>query len=329
MTRSLVSVVVTTYQRCELAKRAIESVLAQTYESLEVIVVEDGSTSGIDDWLQQHGFENIRYIRHPENRGLPAARNTGLAMARGKYIAYLDDDSSWIPEKTALQVEVLESYSRQKCLAYCGARWFANGELKREHIPSVRGLMADFIYRGGTLVTSCMMTSTDALRSIGGHSEDLTSCIDHDVWMKMAHAEFEMDFVPRGLVVYMEPDDRSQMKTRLHERLHGIEQFFIKWKSIVLQECGLACWRVIESVYHRQTVWTIKDQYLKGQISKQLALVYLRKLISVQSRPLLWADYLMFGSGGWRFLPVDQNLVKIARRAAPYPFRKIVRSLKE
>ena len=79
--KPLVTVVVTTYNRPEMVHHAIQSVLAQTYEPLEIIIVEDGSDSGLEAWLQEKCFTQIRYIRHEKNQGLAAARNTAIEMA--------------------------------------------------------------------------------------------------------------------------------------------------------------------------------------------------------------------------------------------------------
>ncbi len=98
----LVTAVVTTYNRPQLVQRAIKSVLSQTYEPLEIILVEDGSDSGVGAWLQEERLEHIHYICHEENRGLAAARNTGLKLSHGTYIAYLDDDDEEPPMPVGL-----------------------------------------------------------------------------------------------------------------------------------------------------------------------------------------------------------------------------------
>ena len=324
----LVTAVITTYNRPQLVRRAIKSVLAQTYEPLEIIVVEDGSDSGVEAWLQDKGLHHIQYIRHKDSKGLATARNTGLRHAQGKYVAYLDDDDGWLPEKIALQVEVLESYPGQNRLVYCGTCGVSDGQIVSEYIPTARGPMANFVYKGYTLPQSCMVVSRDSLLSIGGHSEELVSCIDHDIWMKMARAGFYMDFVPKGLV-YANQHGHSRMMKRLDERLQGIEQFFRKWKPVVAAECGMDSWRIIEGIYYLQTIHTIKRQYLDDVITKQVALDHLRKLISLQSQPFLWADYLAFRVGRLHYIPLGNNVVSIARRIATYPFRKFGRWVRE
>ncbi|HRO28701.1 MAG TPA: glycosyltransferase family A protein, partial [Luteimonas sp.] len=102
------SVIIPTWNRRELIGRAIDSVLAQTRPVDEVIVVDDGSTDDTQAYLADRYGERISCIRQA-NAGVSAARNRGLAMARGRYIALLDSDDEWLPEKTQRQVAFLDA----------------------------------------------------------------------------------------------------------------------------------------------------------------------------------------------------------------------------
>ena len=96
-----VSVIIPTYDRCGFLRQAIESVLAQTCPADELIVVDDGSTDDTPDMLADYG-NRIRVIRQ-SNRGVSAARNTGIRQSRGQFIALLDSDDYWLPQKLAAQ----------------------------------------------------------------------------------------------------------------------------------------------------------------------------------------------------------------------------------
>ncbi len=104
----LVSVVVPSYNRGYIIERAIDSVLAQSYDRLEVIVVDDGSTDDTRRRVEAYG-EPVRYL-HRANGGVSAARNTGLEAARGEFIALLDSDDAWMPWKLAAQVRFLRAH---------------------------------------------------------------------------------------------------------------------------------------------------------------------------------------------------------------------------
>ncbi len=103
----LVSVVIPTLNRSILLGRAIDTVLAQTYRRVEVVVVDDGSSDGTSQRVAQIGDQRVRYVRHPRTRGLAAARNTGIRHARGQYVALLDDDDEIVAEKLERQLAAL------------------------------------------------------------------------------------------------------------------------------------------------------------------------------------------------------------------------------
>src|SRR5262245_26703612 len=100
----VVSVIVPVYNRVDLLKDAVRSVLAQSFADFELIVVDDGSTADIAGALRPFEDGRIRLMRHDVNRGAAAARNSGIAEARGKFCAFLHSDDQWHPEKLARQV---------------------------------------------------------------------------------------------------------------------------------------------------------------------------------------------------------------------------------
>ena len=103
-----ISVVIPAYNAETYIVETVESVLAQTADLLEVIVVNDGSTDRTEELLQ--GFGDRITLLSQENSGVARARNAGLEVARGEYIAFLDSDDAWLPEKTAKQLEVMQRY---------------------------------------------------------------------------------------------------------------------------------------------------------------------------------------------------------------------------
>lgn len=115
-----VSVVVPTYNRARMLHRSVESVLAQTYQDFELIVVDDGSTDYTETVANSYEDDRLTYIRHEENHGASAARNTGIEYASGEYIAFLDSDDEWLPRKLERQVAELERRPPEWVAVYCG-----------------------------------------------------------------------------------------------------------------------------------------------------------------------------------------------------------------
>ena len=115
-----VSVIIPTYNRADKLPRSIDSVLAQTLEDFELLVVDDGSTDETAAVVTGYDDPRVEYIPHEVNQGASAARNTGIDHAEGDYIALLDSDDEFMPRKLERQVELLDSRSDEWIAAYCG-----------------------------------------------------------------------------------------------------------------------------------------------------------------------------------------------------------------
>ncbi|MES2489432.1 MAG: glycosyltransferase [Pseudomonadota bacterium] len=112
-----VSVIIPTFNRAYILERAIASVLGQSYTDLELIVVDDGSSDGTAELIQNFSDSRLRYLQQPRNLGVSAARNRGIAEARGEWLAFLDSDDLWLPQKLEKQFAALKGVD---CVAsYC------------------------------------------------------------------------------------------------------------------------------------------------------------------------------------------------------------------
>ena len=122
-----VSVVVPTYNRGVRLKQTIESVLNQQFEDFELIVVDDGSTDDTAVVVDEFDDPRVRYLAHQSNKGGSAARNTGIEASEGEYIAFLDDDDEWHPDKLGHQIAHLKERSDDRVAAYCDFRTIRHG----------------------------------------------------------------------------------------------------------------------------------------------------------------------------------------------------------
>ncbi|OQX54719.1 MAG: hypothetical protein B5M53_05570 [Candidatus Cloacimonas sp. 4484_209] len=132
-----VSVIIPTYNRAHLIRRAIQSVLNQTYQDFEIIIVDDGSTDDTEEVVKSFKNERIRYIRQEKNEGAAAARNTGIKMAKGEYIAFQDSDDEWLPEKLEKQMKILENASPDLGVVYTSAWKVWDGKKIYEKSPTI------------------------------------------------------------------------------------------------------------------------------------------------------------------------------------------------
>ena len=131
------SIVLTTYDRAALLPRSIASVLAQSDGDFELIVVDDGSTDATPSVVAGIGDPRIRYVALPANRGLPAARNAGIAVARGRYVAFQDSDDEWGADKLARQRRALEAHGEVGVVYGDMHRVRADGRLLYHRSPTI------------------------------------------------------------------------------------------------------------------------------------------------------------------------------------------------
>lgn len=231
-----ISVIITTYNRFNECKRSINSVLNQIYKPIEIIVIEDASSSGIENWIRENNL-NVKYIKNERNLGLAGSRNKGLKLARGEWIAYLDDDDEWLPNRLEEQVkefERLKNNEKEKiCVIQCGNETIdEKGNLIGYYLPQNCGNLQESIKKiGAKTPSSAFLFRKNVLEKMGGFSEDLISGIDHDIWMKLAINNCYNLCVKKPLVrIYKEPIET--MMTNTNKRILGIKQYVDKWEEV-------------------------------------------------------------------------------------------------
>jgi glycosyltransferase involved in cell wall biosynthesis len=183
-----VSVVIPTYNPKEHLVETLESALNQTYDNFEILLVDDGSTDDITALLQPYiTSEKIRYLRR-ENGGTAAARNTGIANSSGDYIAFLDHDDIWLPEKIAIQVSALEQ--NISCgLTYCNL--YILDEMTGRLIDTCREggsgkMFENFLYRNYITTASQIMVRRECFDRIGGFDESLEIVDDYEFYLRLS-----------------------------------------------------------------------------------------------------------------------------------------------
>ncbi|MFI5323865.1 MAG: glycosyltransferase family 2 protein, partial [Thermodesulfobacteriota bacterium] len=115
-----VSVIIPTYNRLILLKNSVSSVLSQTYRDFELLVIDDCSTDDTYDEMAKIADKRVRYIKNTSNKGISATRNIALSNTNGKYIAFLDDDDEWMPDKLEKQLNIIENSSKGLGCVYTG-----------------------------------------------------------------------------------------------------------------------------------------------------------------------------------------------------------------
>lgn len=217
-----VSVIIPTYNRAGLLAQAIESVLAQSYPSFEIIVVDDGSRDDTNTVVGSYSDPRIRYI-YQDNAGLSAARNTGIRAARGKYVALLDADDLFMPEKLAYQVQVLDHQPEVGFVAGGFLYVDADGRPLAERRPWQSHPQLDLMtwLHGCPVVPSAVLLSRAWLARVGGFDSALRRVEDRDLWLRLAYHGCGMAWTPHLTCAYrihggqMVRDGQSQKETTL------------------------------------------------------------------------------------------------------------------
>ena len=197
----LVSVVIPTYNRSELLRRAVESVLGQTLADLECVVVDDASTDATAQIIAGFDDERLVYVRHENNLHASAARNTGIAAAKGRLVAFLDDDDEWFPKKLARQVDLIQSLPSRFGLVYCWMDYCdPHGNVVRRHCPVHRGyVFPQVLDRQRIGNSSTLLVRREVLTPDLVWDESLYRGNDGD-FIRRVCRKYEVDFVPEVLV---------------------------------------------------------------------------------------------------------------------------------
>jgi glycosyltransferase involved in cell wall biosynthesis len=223
-----VSVVIPTCNRAELLGTAIRSVLTQTFQDFEIVIVDDGSSDATRELVESFDDPRIRYIRHPAARGGAAARNTGIAQSRAEYVAFLDDDDEWYPDKLARQMEVMRRGEPEVAAVYCGYLIVerASGQVRGRMTPAAKGDLADALLASNPIGgTSCMLVRKDRLERAGCFDENLPSFQDRDLWIRLSR-QCRFDYVPAALLnYYVHP---KKIWTNVDALLKGLEIMLAK-----------------------------------------------------------------------------------------------------
>jgi len=200
----MVSVIIPTYNRALLLSRAVQSVLDQTYQDFELIIIDDGSTDNTGEVINSFHNKKIKYIQHKKNEGAATARNRGIRASRGEYIAFLDSDDEWLQRKLEKQINVIKTISTKVGVVYTATWRIMNN--KKYYIPAPtkiqkEGNLYDSILCGEYLVpTPAAMVRKECLEKVGMFDETLPALEEWDLWIKISRDYF-FTFIDEPLVI--------------------------------------------------------------------------------------------------------------------------------
>jgi len=242
-----VSVIIPSYNRAATLPRAMDSVLSQSFDDLELIIVDDASTDGTEVVVQQFCDDRVRYLRHSSNRFAAAARNTGMQAARGEYIAFLDSDDEWLTHKLECQLDALQLCDASWGCCYGGANIIdVRTHRRRVYRPSYSGnVFSSYLKSRFVVWTPTFLFRRACLDEIGMMDESLIRCQDRDFFVRFFD-RYHATVVSEPLVnVYSDALNRNVVDARrgrvafLEKHENRIEKLGLFWSRYVhaLQWC--------------------------------------------------------------------------------------------
>ena len=250
-----ISVVIPTFNRRQTIGRSIDSVLNQTLFPSEIIVVDDGSTDGTCDYIQSN-FPSIKLLHQP-NKGVSAARNKGIRYADTNWIALLDSDDEWFPQKLEKQVMTL---SQSPDIKFCHTEeiWIRNGVRVNQ--------MKKHQKYGGHIFYKCLdmcrispssvLFHQSILDDVGYFDEDLKVCEDYDLWLRIT-AKFPVLYIDESLIKKYggHEDQLSRVKDGIEShRIKVLEKLIMKKFTSVQRNA------MLKTLIEKLTIFSIGAQ---------------------------------------------------------------------
>jgi glycosyltransferase involved in cell wall biosynthesis len=227
-----ISVIIPSFNRIQTLVRAIESVLNQHSTVDEIIIVDDGSEDNTAALVSQD-YPNIKLIRQT-NQGVSAARNTGIRQARFEWIALLDSDDSWLPEKISVIRQAQQQYPEYR-LFHSDEIWIRNGV--RVNPMKKHGKNGGWIFESCLplciISPSAVVLQRSLLHTTGYFDESLPACEDYDLWLRICHA-FPVHYIEHALIIKY-----GGHADQLSRRYWGMDRFRIRSLYALLQQQNL------------------------------------------------------------------------------------------
>jgi len=221
----LVSIIIPSYNGEKFIAKAIKSVLLQTYKNWELIIIIDGSNDGSEKIISNFKDKRIKYFKI-EHSGSSKTRNTGINKSKGNYIAFLDQDDVWLPEKLSIQMEYIDRFGSDIGLIYCSNYKLEDGRIiigKRKSIKE-EYIIRDYNYHGVILPSSALLRR-ETFNDAGLFDEKLELRVDHDLWIRISR-RYKFLYLRKPLFIYvMHP-----------EQIHRNKKLAIKSREIILNK---------------------------------------------------------------------------------------------
>jgi len=194
------SIIIPTFNRCNFLKNAIRSVLLQTKTDFELIIIDDGSTDSTATMIKTFEDKRLVYV-HQQHQGVSSARNHGITLARAKFIAFLDSDDCFIPDKLQITLDYINRYPNIQ-IFHTEEIWYRNQKLlnqKKIH-KKPDGLVFDNALKLCCIGMSTTVVNKELFNNIGYFDQTMMACEDYDLWLR-ASIVYPFKLIPHALTI--------------------------------------------------------------------------------------------------------------------------------
>ena len=240
----LISIIIPTFERPNLLVNAVGSLLAQSYVNIEIIIVDDNLPSSqfrkqTEFKFGNHVDKRIKYIKHGQNKGANAARNTGFSYANGEYIAFLDDDDEYYERKIEIQLKTALQFKNENgVLVFSGAEIIRSKDvifsnwIKRN--PEVKVFENKELLHGNFIGSnSFVFVDRISFEKANGFDEGLPSCQDWDLWIRLSKLNVTIVGIPFPLVRYFERLDIQRITSNPVKKISGHLEIMQKHRDYI------------------------------------------------------------------------------------------------
>ncbi len=273
-----ISVIIPIHNRNRLLFRCVESVIKQTFSPVEIIIVDDGSKECLKELHQKLCCLTripIKLVRNKLNRGASYSRNLGANLAAGNWLAFLDSDDYWENDKLERQNELL--HDRKVDVVYCDNLIIDDEGRKR---PSGKKLFSGDILpqlMSGWIPpnTSTLLIKRRTFLLVDGFDEDLSSCQDHDLWIRIAVNRFEVFGLPMALSCFT-TDAENRISFDVERRSLGVRKFLKKWNGLLYSELGFPRCFIFRLDYVQKAIYPLLIALIKNRNFQKALKIYFR-----------------------------------------------------
>lgn len=228
-----ISIIIPCYNSEQFIDRTIKSVLSQTFSDWELLLIDDHSTDKTKDILEKYAKNDtrIKILQTKENSGGPALpKNIGIENAKGEYIAFLDHDDEWLPEKLEKQLAVFKNSKDEKLgLVSCGVRLINN---KNKEFATVtqknNNIFPDILIRNPIFSNSSVLIKKEVIDIVGKRDENLKYSEDYDYWLRIAGAGYNFFYIKEPLFKYYFHENNVTKNIGLLKKIENMEIIFQK-----------------------------------------------------------------------------------------------------